>query len=66
MCFYHHLGLYLLQCNFNKQKVLKQFIIFNGRNTRFLNAKFLKAGEERENLINKNAGKIVLVTKSTA
>jgi hypothetical protein len=30
--------------------VLKQFRIFNGWNTRFLNAKFLKAVQERENL----------------
>jgi hypothetical protein len=58
MCFYDHFGLYLLQCNFNKQKVLKQFRIFNGWNTRFFNAKFLKADYEKENLANKYARKI--------
>jgi hypothetical protein len=50
MCFYYQFELYLLQCNFKKQEVLKQFRIFNGWNTRFFNAKFLKAGQERENL----------------
>jgi hypothetical protein len=47
MCFYHHFGLYLLHGNFNKQIVLKQFRILNGWNTRFLNAKFLKADQEK-------------------
>jgi hypothetical protein len=58
MCFYHHFGLYLLHSNFNKQEVLKQFRIFNGWNTRFFNAKFLKAVREKENLVNKYARKI--------
>ncbi len=58
MSFYHQFELYLLQCNFKKQKVLKQFRIFNGWNTRFLNAKFLKAGTEKENMVNKYARKI--------
>jgi hypothetical protein len=57
MCFYLHFRLYLLHLNFIKQKVLKQFRIFNGLNTRFLNAKFLKAEQEKENLINKYARK---------
>ena len=39
----------MLQHNFIKQKVLKQFRIFNGLTTRFLNAKFLKADQEKEN-----------------
>jgi hypothetical protein len=58
MCFYLHFGLYLLHLNLIKQKVLKQFRTFNGLNTRFLNAKFLKADQEKENLIIKYERKI--------
>ncbi len=55
MCFYYHCGLYLLHGNFNKQEVLKQFRIFNGWNTRFLNAKFLKADDGKRKFA-KSAG----------
>jgi hypothetical protein len=58
MSHYHHFGLYLLHGNFIEQKVLKQFRIFNGWNTRFLNAKFLKDVGKKENLVNKYARKI--------
>ncbi len=58
MCFYNQIRLYLLRSHFKKQKVLKQFRIFNGWNTRFLNAKFLKAVHEKENLVDKYASKI--------
>jgi hypothetical protein len=58
MCFYNQIRLSLPHCHFNKQKVLKQFRIFNGWNTRFLNAKFLKADQEKENLVDKYASKI--------
>jgi hypothetical protein len=63
MCFHHNIGLYLFQCNFIQQKVLKQFRIFNGWSARFLNAKFLKAVREKENLINKYAGKIAKLSQ---
>ncbi len=57
MYFFLHLRLYLLQLNFIKQKVLKQFRIFNGLTTRFLNAKFLKADQEKEIPVNAYARK---------
>ncbi len=47
MCIYLHLRLNLLHRNFIMQNVLKQFRIFNGLITRFLNAKFLKANQNK-------------------
>ncbi len=66
MCFYLRFRIYLLHVNFYKQKVLQQFRIFNRWNTRFLHAKFLKADQEKENLINKNAMKLINKAKNLA
>ena len=43
--------------------MLKQFRIFNGLITRFLNAKFLKADQEKEILVNTCKETIYLANK---
>jgi hypothetical protein len=44
--------------------MLKQFRILDGWNTRFLNAKFLKAVHEKENLVNKHVRELLNKAKN--
>jgi len=64
MYIFLQLRLYLLHRNFIKLKVLKQFRIFNGLITRFLNAKFLKAAQEKEIPVTNLLGRLIRSIKN--